>query len=233
MSVLLEIDVCILYDVRIPVGCFRSLFLLLIVIGTVYEHNGIGILLDGAGFTEIRQLRCVIVSLRRASRQLRQGKYRHAEILSQDLQISGYRRYFFVPRLFVVSGQGNELEIVDHYESGLCLGISAKLGELRLHGHRVGVRIVIYDDGEVRQLKQGRIYLALLPIVNLLGEEYLIDGLVHAGREQSVAELFLRHLEREYRYRNSVRSHIGCDVYGKRCLTHTGPCRKYVKRTGS
>ena len=55
------------------VGVFVAFFALIIVVGAVEEHNKVGVLLDGAGFAEIREDWARVVAAGDGTRELSEG----------------------------------------------------------------------------------------------------------------------------------------------------------------
>ena len=53
------------------------------------EHDDVGVLLDRAGFTQIRQLRPLVLALLDGARELRAGDHRHFQFLGDCFQAAG------------------------------------------------------------------------------------------------------------------------------------------------
>ncbi len=68
-------------DARLLVG--EVIFL------AIHEHHDVGVLLDRAGFTQVGQLRALVVAVFDLTRQLRQRDDRNVEFLGQRLQAGG------------------------------------------------------------------------------------------------------------------------------------------------
>ena len=58
------------------IGWFVAIFLM-VIIGTVKEHNKVGILLDGAGFTKVREDWTGVVTAGHTTRKLSKGDDRN------------------------------------------------------------------------------------------------------------------------------------------------------------
>ncbi len=63
------------------------------------EHHHVGVLLDGAGFAQVRQHRALVVARIDAARQLRQGQDGDVQFLGQGLEALGDLGDFLHPVL--------------------------------------------------------------------------------------------------------------------------------------
>ena len=64
----------------------RGCLLLQIIFLAEDEHHDVGVLLDRAGFAQVRQLRALVVAAFDLTRQLRQRDDRHVQLLGQRLE---------------------------------------------------------------------------------------------------------------------------------------------------
>ena len=85
---------CTLSAFRQPFGeflavGFQRLAHLVVVFLAVDEQHHVGVLLDRAGFTQVRKLRPLVVAAFHLTRQLRQRQDRHVEFLRQRLELGG------------------------------------------------------------------------------------------------------------------------------------------------
>src|SRR3546814_748319 len=71
------------------VGALRRLAALVVVLLAIDEHDHVGVLLDGAGFTQVGKLWPLVLTLLDRARKLRQGQHRHVELLGDRLQPAG------------------------------------------------------------------------------------------------------------------------------------------------
>src|SRR3546814_15329986 len=53
------------------------------------EQHDVGVLLDGAGFAQVRKLRALVLALLHLTRELRQRQHREVPLLGERLQAAG------------------------------------------------------------------------------------------------------------------------------------------------
>ncbi len=69
-------------ELRLPLGCR----VLVVDLVAVDERDDVGVLLDRAALTQVRQLRSAVGAVLGSPRQLRQRDDRNLELLGEDLQ---------------------------------------------------------------------------------------------------------------------------------------------------
>src|ERR1700676_5333561 len=99
-----------------------------------HEHHHVGVLLDRAGFTQVRQLRALVVAALDLTRQLRQRDDGNVQFLGERLQAGGdLRDFLHAVVIAALSRALQQLNIVDHdeVETLLPLQPARARGELR------------------------------------------------------------------------------------------------------
>ena len=103
---------------------------------TVKEEDAVGILLDGTGVTQVRQLgpvRRVVALLLHRTGQLRKCDNGHIHFLSHDLQVSGDGADLLHTVLAALAG-GHQLQVVDNDQAHIGAGgVLIDPADLRLH----------------------------------------------------------------------------------------------------
>ena len=99
-----------------------------------HEQHHVGVLLDRAGFTQVRELRALVVAAFDLARELRERKDRNVELLGQRLEAGGDLGHF-LHAVFVGAPGGalQQLDIVDdqQVEPALALEPARARGKLR------------------------------------------------------------------------------------------------------
>src|SRR5947209_14117404 len=97
------------------------------------KENHVRVLLDRAGFTQIRELRTLVIARLDLARELRQRQDRHIQFFRQRLQAGRDLREFLHAVLAARPRAGEKLDIVDHeyIEATLPLQPSRARGQLR------------------------------------------------------------------------------------------------------
>ncbi len=108
------------------VGALIGLGTLVIILLAVNEHDDVGVLLDRTGFTQVGELRPLIVALLDGAAELREREDRNVQFLSDRLQAAGDFRDFLNP-VFRAAGvrAAHQLEIVEHNEVQPVLALQA------------------------------------------------------------------------------------------------------------
>src|SRR3984893_16600346 len=99
-----------------------------------HEHHDVGVLLDRAGFTQVRQLRALVVAALDLTRQLRQRDDGNVQFLGERFQAGGdLRDFLHAIVVAALSRTLQQLNIVDHdeVEALLPLQPARARGELR------------------------------------------------------------------------------------------------------
>ena len=105
------------HDALGDVALLRILF---IVIVTIQEHDDIGILLNGAGLTQVRQHGALVLTLFVGTGQLGQAQHRHLQLLGHDLQHTADIRHRLLAVLAAIplsAGGGHQLEVVNDHQT--------------------------------------------------------------------------------------------------------------------
>src|SRR5262249_11176133 len=98
------------------------------------EQHDVGVLLDRAGFAQVRELRALVIPVLDLARELREREDRHLELLGERLETCGDLGHLLHAALGGASRRAlQELQIVDHQaiEAALALQASRARGELR------------------------------------------------------------------------------------------------------
>ena len=200
----------------------------------IHEDHDVGVLLDRAGFTQVGQLRPLVVAVFDLTRQLRQRDDRNVEFLGQRLEAGGDFGHFLHAVVGLLARALQQLDVVDHdhVEALLPLQPARAGGELR---DRQAAGFV---DVERQRLQLDRVVADLLEIG--LADAAAAD---HAGRdagllgENTRGELFGGHFAGEEAddaavdgLHRAVGLHFGAvrlgdvvgDVGGERGLAHAG-----------
>src|ERR1700686_725178 len=77
----------------------------------VDEHDDVGVLLDGAGFAEVRELGAALVALRRAS-ELAEDEDGNLQLLGESLKRARDAGHFFLA-IAEAAARGDELQVID------------------------------------------------------------------------------------------------------------------------
>ena len=119
--------------VRLPV-------VVAVLLLAVDEHDDVGVLLEGAGLAQVRELRAVIGARLRRARQLRQRDDRHVQLLREPLQRPRDRRELRLPALEAAAAL-HQLDVVDDEQVEPVLGLQpARLGAHLEHADRRACR---------------------------------------------------------------------------------------------
>jgi hypothetical protein len=105
---------------------FGRLFGRDIIVGPEHEPDHVRVLLDRARFTQVRQLRLLVLALFDGAAQLRKGHHRHVEFLGQLFQAAADLRDFLdAVVIAALAGALQQLEIVDDDHSDALLALEA------------------------------------------------------------------------------------------------------------
>src|SRR3546814_11720629 len=118
---------------------FRSLVLV-----AVDEDDHVRILLDGAGFAQVRHYRTLVGAGFQRAVELRQREHRHVELLGQALERARDLRDFG-GAVLAVAGHRHQLQVVDDEQAQVVLALEAScLGERQ--GVVEGKGVSVSDD---------------------------------------------------------------------------------------
>ena len=90
----------------------RSSSFVLVVLFAVNEHHDVGVLLDGARFAQVAELRPVVARGFDLAIELRQAQHRHVQLAGQPFQAARDAGDLLLPRIARVVGL-DELQVVD------------------------------------------------------------------------------------------------------------------------
>ena len=190
-----------------------------VVLRAVDERHDVGVLLDGARFAQVRELR----TLRAAAHlggtaQLRQGDNRHVQFLGDGLERARNERHLLLAVALGVLVARHELEVVDDDDFDVVVnleppGLGAELEDRKGRG-------VIDEQRRGAQRLGGRFEVA-----PLLGRQTARLDVVAAqprlGDDKTHHQLHRRHFEREERHaRFVVDGHVAGHRKHERRLTH-------------
>ena len=91
-----------------------------VVVVAVEEHDDIGVLLDGAGFTQVGQHGALVLALFVGTAQLAQAQDGDLQLLGHDLQHTadvGHGLLAVLAGVALAAGGGHQLEIVDDVQT--------------------------------------------------------------------------------------------------------------------
>ena len=170
------------------------LALLVVHLVAVDEQDEVRILLDRAGFTEIRHHRALVLALLQAPVELRARHHRHHQLLGERLQRAGdlgdLRRAVLARARNV-----HELEVVDHDETEPVLALEPAAAGAQLGRGQGGV-VDDEDAGVVEQPELGGQTRPVLGVQPSGADLLLIDPAER--REHPHDELLGRHLHAEH-----------------------------------
>ena len=108
-----------------------GLLALLVVLLAEHEHHHVGVLLDGAGFAQVGELRALVLAALDLARELGEGDDRDVQLLGDRLQALGDLGDLLHAALGAGGGGAGELEVVDdqHVEAVLALQAPGAGGE--------------------------------------------------------------------------------------------------------
>ena len=117
------------------------------------EADNVGILLDGAGFAKIAQLRAVIAGARfgRAA-ELREHQEGQSQFLRQQLQ-SAREGADFLVAIFDAAAAAHELQVVDHDQAEAVLGFEA--AQFGVHVHQIHAGRIVDVERRLHQFGGG------------------------------------------------------------------------------
>ena len=110
-----------------------AFFVLVVVVGAVEHHDEVGVLLDGAGFTEVREDWAGVVAAGDGTRELSEGDDRNFKFAREGFQTAGDFGYFLDAVASVAFGTLEELEVVDNNETDVFFigGATGAISELQ------------------------------------------------------------------------------------------------------
>ena len=98
-----------------------------VVFLAVHEHDNVGILLDRARFTQVGELRALVLAVLDLARELRQGDDRHGQLLGQRLQAGrDLRDLLHAAFRGAPRRAGQQLQIVDDQQAEPCWRLSLR-----------------------------------------------------------------------------------------------------------
>src|SRR6202050_3331430 len=158
------------------------------------EEHHIRVLLEGAGLTQVGQLRPMIAPGFGRSTELAERENRHVQFLREDLQRPGNRGQLLLPVLELAAAL-HELQVVDdeHVEAMLQLQATG----LRAHLEDADRRRVVDEDLRIVEAAErgGQARVVLLSEV-ASAEPVRVDS--RFGRAPAPGQLLFRHLQAEH-----------------------------------
>src|SRR2546425_930688 len=128
-------------DAFVRLGIDRAVVELL----AIDEAHDVGVLLDGSGLAQVRELRAPVLAaaLLRRPGELRQGDHRNVQLLGQRLERAGDEGDLLLPALRV-GGTLHHLQVVDDHQADVVLRLEAP--RLGAHGEGREHRRVVDPD---------------------------------------------------------------------------------------
>ena len=155
---------------------------------TVDEHHHVGVLLDGAGFAQIGELRAALIALGRA-RELAEDEHGNLQLLGQALQAARNAGHFFLA-VAKAPARGDELEIVDDQQGHALVALEAAgFGANFENADRAGV---VDPQRRRRNGAQGFGHAPPVFAIQVTGTEFVRVNLRH-GCNQALQQGFLGH----------------------------------------
>ena len=217
------------------VGARPRLLVAEVVFLAEHEQHHIGVLLDRAGFAQVRKLRALVVAVLDLARKLRTRNDRHVEFFRERLQVGGDLGHLLHAALLSAPrGAGQELDVVDHQEVHAALALEPPRPRRKLRDREAAG--LVDEERQVLQLDRD--------VFDLL-EFLLVDAAAADGARRNAAllgddaggKLLGRHFQREEADDSAVdgidvavgahlaapctRDVVG-DIGGERGLAHTG-----------
>ena len=197
---------------------------LIIIVVPVQKENDVRVLLDGAGFPQVREHGALIVPLLVGTGQLAQTNNRDIEFFGHNFEHSGHIGDHLLAALAAApaaSGGGHQLQIVDDHQSQIvqtaALGVHIRHGE---HGVVIDPDVHLVEDGG----GTGDLLPVGLPEGTGLEAVVFHTGL---GRQQPGGQLFPGHFQGEHRHGLvGALGHVQRDVQRKGGFAHAGPGRQ-------
>ena len=186
----------------------------------IQEKDEIGVLLEGATFAKVGELRSEITMRPRfhRSRQLGQRDHGNVELLRQRLQRPRDLGDFLLPVL-LTGTPSHELEVVDDEKLEAVLGLQPTGLRTRLQ-HREP-RTVVDEDLGLGEAPGGGGQPMPVRRIEVTGSHRMSVDL-RLGTEHSLHELLRRHLEAENEHRaTEMHPDVLRDVQRERRLAHT------------
>ncbi|MDF2782518.1 MAG: hypothetical protein K0S96_2323 [Geminicoccaceae bacterium] len=189
LAVLLVVLLVALTGARLGLGALQ------VVLVAVDEHHHVGVLLDRAGFAQIRELRPLVLALLDRARELGERQDRDVELLGDRLQALGDLGDLLHPvGLGGAADRPHQLQVVDHQHRQAVAPLEpARAGPERRDRQRRGV----VDEQRATREVLARLDHALPLVLPELAAAQVVRAQVGLGGEQAHRELLGRHLERE------------------------------------
>ena len=161
----------------------------------MHEHDHVRILLDCAGFADVREHRAVVGAPRGRAGELLQRDHRHAQLDGQRLQCAGDLRDLLLTAA-EVAGRAHQREIVDHDDVQAVLqlqssGLGAHLGD-------GDARRCVHIDGRGADADHRVAELAPVLVADL-APAHLLHVHARLGAQHAHGKLLGGHLQREHR----------------------------------
>ena len=94
-------------------GAGAGLFVFQVILLAEYEHDDVGVLLDGPRFAKIGELRAFVVALFDLTRELREGNDGNGEFLGEGFEAGGDLGEFLNAVFPFFGGAGEQLKVID------------------------------------------------------------------------------------------------------------------------
>ena len=215
---------------------FGRLGALNIILFAEHEHDDVGVLLDGARFAQVGELRALVLAVLHRARELRQGDDRHVQFLGQGLEAGGDLRHLLHAVVALAGAARHQLQVVDDHEAEAVLALEpARAGRQLGDGDAAGLVDVERDGGHFLADLDQRLNSLL---VDHAAPDLLRGDAGLLGQDAG-GELLGRHFQREEADHGAVvarivgrqigalaqrarreRAHVEGDVGGERRLAH-------------
>src|SRR5216683_2932324 len=202
-----------------------------IVLRPIKEHYNITVLFNASALSQVTEDRSLIGTLLRSTTQLGDGNNGNAQLTRQTLQRTRYRGHLLHAIVIATRASVHELQVVD--EDHVDVVAHPRLPRLQLQRELVHHWSVVdvdlrFTQGSKRVGDPIELRLAQKTAVQALGVDLSLL------RQQSLRELFFRHLETEdgdrlFRFERRVQRHIQC----QRRVVHQDVLGNEVVRFGN
>src|SRR6185437_11342484 len=178
----------------VRIGAGARFLVLQIIFLAIDKHHDVGVLLDRAGFAQIRELRALVVALLDRAGKLRQAEDRHIKLLGQRLQAGGDLGDFLHAAVAARFGAGEQLQIIDDQQIEPTLALQAARARHEL-GDRDAAGLVDVERDALHL--HHRLRDAMKVIFRDVAAADLIRGDARLFGDDAGGELFGRHFQRE------------------------------------
>ena len=159
----------------------------------VDEHDDVGVLLDGAGFAEVGELRAAILALGSAG-ELAENEDGDFQLLGEAFQAAGNAGDFFIA-VAEAAARGDELEIIDD-EEGEAAFFFFEAASFRANFEDADGAGVINPERRGRDGAEGFGHAAPVFAAEMAGTEFVgVD--LGDGSDEALEERLLGHFEAE------------------------------------